>query len=195
MTVLVTAFDPFGGMDTNSSLMVLESLGNKVGNIHIEKLVVPTVFNDCVSLAWDKAMEIGADAIVCMGQAGGRGCITLEVIGINYAFANICDNRGIKIEGEKLSDDGENAIFSTLPVKDMVNAVKNAGFDASLSVSAGGFVCNSLLYGLLKKAQDAKCDIKIGFVHLPYEKTQGKDGFAMNAEDMLLCVEKMIEVI
>ncbi len=195
MKILVTAFDPFGGMDTNSSLMVLEKLPDKIGNIEIEKLVVPTVYKECAHIAWEKAVAIGADAILSMGQAGGRGSVTVEVIGINYAFATIGDNKGVKSDGEKLTPDGDDAIFSTMPVKDMVQCVKNAGFDASLSVSAGGFVCNSMLYCLLKNAKDCNRDIKVGFVHLPFEVSQGKEGFAMSADDMRICVEEMIKVI
>lgn len=195
MKVLVTAFDPFGGMDTNSSLMVLEKLPDKIGNIELEKMVVPTVYKECARIAWERAVNIGADAILSMGQAGGRGAVTVEVIGINYAFATIGDNKGTVLDGEKLTHDGDDAIFSTMPVKAMVQSVKSAGFDASLSVSAGGFVCNSMLYSLLKNAKDFGKNIKVGFVHLPYEASQGKEGFSMSAEDMRICVEEMIKVI
>lgn len=195
MRVLVTAFNPFGKLDTNSSMMVLDKMKDTIDSIEIEKLIVPTVYTECARIAWEKAMEIGADAILCLGQAGGRSSITVEVIGINYALAKLADNNGCLIQGDKLCDGGEAAIFSTVPVKEMVSAVKKIGFDAELSISAGGFVCNSMLYTLLKKAKDNELNIPIGFVHLPYEKNQGMEGFSMNAFDMCLCVEEMIKVI
>lgn len=191
MRVLVTAFDPFGGDEKNSSLMVLESLPDTVGDIEIHKLTVPTVYGECTEKALDKVREINADAVLCMGQAGGRRCITVEVIAINYALAEMSDNNGAVLNGVKLSDKGENALFSTMPVGKMVDAVKNIGFDASLSASAGAFVCNSLLYQLLS----ALPGLKVGFVHLPYELTQGKDGFSMNKDDMCLCIKEMIKAI
>ena len=195
MKILVTAFDPFGGIDTNSSMMVLEKLSQEVDGIELKKLIIPTVYTECARIAWDEAVSFGADAILSLGQAGGRGCITVEVIGINYAHAKIEDNAGVKMTGEKLFENGEAALFSTLPVREMVEAVNKIGFEADLSVSAGGFVCNSLLYTLLKNAKESGKDIAVGFVHLPFEISQGKDSFSMKKEDMCLCVEEMIKTI
>ncbi len=195
MRVLVTAFDPFGGDCANSSMMVLEKIRDKIGDIEIKKLIIPTAYTECARVAWEAATMFDADAILSLGQAGGRGSITVEVIGINYAYAKIEDNRGVKLTGEKLFKDGAEALFSTLPVKAMAESVKSCGFDADLSVSAGGFVCNSLLYTLLKNAKDAERNIRVGFVHLPYEVSQGKESFSMNAVDMALCVEEMIKAI
>ncbi len=190
MRILVTAFDPFGGDDTNSSLMVLNALKDKIGDVDITKLEIPTVYGDCAVKAWEKAKEIKADAILSLGQAGGRTKVSVEAIGINFACADLADNNGVKKDGEKLFDVGENALFSTLPVKEMAKTA-----EGYVSVSAGGFVCNSLLYTLLKNAKEENENIKAGFVHLPYAKTQGKEGFSMSLEKMVECVELMIGVI
>lgn len=195
MRILVTAFDPFGGLDTNSSMMVLNELGDKIGDIKIKKLIIPTIYGECARIAWEEALAFDADAIVSLGQAGGRSAVTVEVIGINYACANVDDNAGVKITGERLCDDGKAAYFSTLPVKEMTQAAKACGFKADLSLSAGGFVCNSLLYTLLKNAHESGKAVLVGFVHLPYEASQGKDGFSMTKEDMAVCVEEMIKAI
>lgn len=195
MKILVTAFDPFGGDEANSSQMVVENLPDELGDIEIKKLVLPTVYNESAACAWNEARKVGAEAILALGQAGGRRGITAEVIGINYAYAHIADNAGAVYDGERLLADGEAAYFSTVPVVEMVKAVKEMGFEADLSLSAGGFVCNSLLYRLLANAAKEEKQMQIGFVHLPYEKSQNKDGFSMEKSDMCLCVEKMIQVI
>ena len=195
MKVLVTAFDPFGGDDTNSSMMTLERLGDELDGIIIKKLIIPTVFTEAARIVWDEAKKAEADVILSLGQAGGRSAVTVEVIGINYAYAKIEDNARVLKNGEKLFKEGEAAYFSTLPVKEMVESVKKCGFNAEISTSAGAFVCNSLLYTLLKNSKDENRDIKIGFVHLPYEIGQGKEYFSMKAEDMCLCVEEMIKTI
>lgn len=195
MKILVTAFDPFGGDSENSSLIVLNEMADSIDDIEIKKLIIPTVYNECARIVWEKAKEYDVDAILSLGQAGGRGSVTVEVIGINYAYAKIGDNNGVRITGEKLFDDKEAALFSTLPVKAMAEGAKDRGFNAELSVSAGGFVCNSLLYTLLKKAKDEKSKIRAGFVHLPYEEGQKKDGFSMKGSDMARCVEEMIKII
>ena len=194
MRILVTAFDPFGGFDTNSSLIVLNKLPDKVGEVCIDKLMIPTVFKESASVTWEKALETGADAILSLGQAGGRVNITPEKIGINYADASIADNKGVLCSGESLSD-GRDAYFSSLPVEKMVKRANEKGFNSALSLSAGAFVCNSLLYLLLEKVEKEEKDIKVGFVHLPYATEQGMDGFSLDADDMCNCVVEMIKVI
>lgn len=195
MKVLVTAFDPFGGNDTNSSMMVLEILKDYVDDIEIKKLIIPTVYTKCASIVWEEAVRLGADAVLSLGQAGGRAGITVEVVGINYAYAGMKDNAGVMKNGEKLFENGADALFSTLPVKAMVEAAQRGGFRADLSLSAGGFVCNSLLYTLLRNAREEGSSLKVGFVHLPYETGQLKEGFSMDRADMALCVEEMIREI
>ncbi|MBQ6796043.1 MAG: pyroglutamyl-peptidase I [Clostridia bacterium] len=195
MRILVTAFDPFGGDDTNSSMLTLECIKDKIDDIEIKKIVIPTEYTECARIAWDEAVKFNADAILSLGQAGGRGAVTVEVIGINYAHAEMKDNRGVMKTGERLFENGEAAFYSTLPVGKMVERAQKGGFKANLSVSAGGFVCNSLLYTLLKNAKDEGRNIRVGFVHLPYEEGQGKSGFSMKSSDMALCVEEMIKAI
>lgn len=191
MKILITAFDPFGGLDTNSSMLTLEKINDNIDGITVDKMIIPTVYRESAQCVIEKTKQNRYDAVLCLGQAGGRRGITVEVIGINYALSQTEDNNKTQLNGEKLIIDGENALFSTMPVKTMVKAVSDEGFEASLSASAGAFVCNSLLYLLL----ESNCADKIGFVHLPYATEQGQDGFSMNVIDMARCVEAMIKVI
>lgn len=191
MRILITAFDPFGGLDTNSSMMTLEKIKDNVEESEIIKLVIPTVYEKSAAIVEEKAKLVGADCILCLGQAGGRRNVSVEVIAINYALSELGDNQGTVYKGEKLTTDGEAAYFATVPVKAMVEKAREAGFEASLSTSAGAFVCNSLLYLLLKKSPAAK----IGFIHLPYATEQQKGEASMSADLMAKCVEEMIKAI
>lgn len=121
----------------------------------------------------EKAEEINPDVIICVGQAGGRSAITPEVVAINLMEANIPDNEGYKPVNEQILQNGENAYFSNLPVRDMVEAIKKEGIPASLSFSAGAFVCNEVLYTLLHKFKNT--GVKVGFIHVPFlpEQTDG----------------------
>lgn len=195
MNILVTAFDPFGGDDTNSSEIVLNLLPEKIENAIINKMVVPTVYIECGKAAYDEAVKNDCDVIIALGQAGGSEAIRVETVGINYALANLADNRGRTIYGEKLFPEGEGAYFSNLPVKSIEKNIASLGFKCNLSVSAGGFVCNSMLYTLLKKANEEKKNIKCGFIHLPYCESQKKAGFSMKESDIALCVTKAIETV
>lgn len=61
---------------------------------------------------------------MCIGQAGGRSAISVERIAINIDDARISDNDGKKPIDEKIRRDGENAYFSNLPIKKIVEEIK-----------------------------------------------------------------------
>lgn len=194
-SLLVTAFNPFGGDSTNSSMAVLEALPEKIGDIKTEKLLVPTVYNTCAEKAWQRAKEKGVAAILAMGQAGGRDAVTPEKKAVNMADAAMADNKGVVLNKAKLSEDGRDEYFSTLPVEKMAEAARRAGYVSYVSMSAGLFVCNSMLYGLLKRADDENSGIKCAFLHLPFAKEQGKDAFSMETRDLVRCVSEIIKSI
>lgn len=193
--ILVTAFDPFGGEEINSSMEVLKALPEAADNIKTEKLVVPTVYFKCAADAWRAAKEAGADAILAMGQAGGRRAVAVEKRALNFANSETADNMGSIFRGVKLSETGKDEYFSTLPTEKMAEAAKCAGFDAYVSSDAGLFVCNSMLYSLLEMASGEDSGIRCAFVHLPYVKAQGKDAFSMETADAARCVWEMIKSI
>lgn len=112
------------------------------------------------------------DAIISLGQAGGRSCISIERVAINVDDAKIADNDGNKPIDKFIFEDGENAYFSTLPIKAMVEAIKAAKIPAEISNSAGTYVCNHLMYGILYKINKERLNIRAGFIHLPYIPSQ-----------------------
>ncbi|MCD8049678.1 MAG: pyroglutamyl-peptidase I [Clostridia bacterium] len=191
--LLVTAFDAFGGDETNASSIVLKKLPEKIGDVEIIKLVVPTVYKKCAEIAWQKAKDENAEAVLALGQAGGRCAITPEKRGVNYANAEMCDNAGVRLKSAKLCEGGEEEYFSTLPVQKMADAVKGCGVEAYVSDNAGGFVCNSMLYLLLKFASEDNCGVRCAFMHLPYASEQRKNGFSLESDIMAKCVEAAID--
>ncbi len=195
MRFLVTAFDPFGGEDTNSSEIVLNLLPQRVEDVIIDKKVVPTVYKECARIAFDYAVENGDDCIIMLGQAGGRKEISVENVGINYALAQMPDNNGNVLLGEKLFEDGKAAYFSTLPVKSIVQSINAIGYPCGESAFAGAFVCNSMLYTVLRRAEMEKKNIKAVFIHLPYCMDKGSSNFFIEKEKLGLCVTEAIKCI
>lgn len=195
MRILVTAFDPFGGDSANVSEMVLNALPDKVGEVIIDKLLVNTIYIECGKKAFAEAVKNGDCAVLAMGQAGGRNGVSMEAVAINYALASIADNNGLTLRGEKLYNEEKSAYFSTLPVKEIVEAIEKKGFKSFLSCSAGGFVCNSMLYTLLMLAEKEEKDIRCGFMHLPYADVQNKDGFSMTIDELVESVIEAVRVI
>ena len=171
--LLITGFEPFGGQTINPSWQSVLALEDKIGDYSITKLEIPTAFKFGAEKVLEKAEEIHPDVIICVGQAGGRNAITPEVVAINLMDANIPDNLGYKPINERILPTGENAYFSNLPIREMVNAINSEGIPAKLSYSAGAFVCNEVLYTLLHKFSGT--NVKVGFIHVPFlpEQTDG----------------------
>lgn len=188
MNILVTAFDPFGGESINPAQQAVEQLDNEIGRTTLHKLIIPTVFGHAAELVIDAMDELRPDAVICVGQAGGRRAVTPERVAINVMDATIQDNAGQQPEDEPIVSDGPVAYFSTLPIKKMVQAIRDTGLPADVSNSAGTFVCNSLLYSVLHHAAQHMPDTRAVFIHVPYipEQTTGKENVpSMPLEDIV----------
>lgn len=168
MNILVTAFDPFGKEETNPALEAVKLLPETIGEHTVTKLEIPTIFNESVEVIKQQLKIETYDAILAIGQAGGRFDLTPERVGINVDDARIADNQGNQPINEVIQENGAPAYFSNMPVKRMIQAIKDAGVPASLSNTAGTFVCNHLLYQLgYLHATIFPC-IQFGFIHVPF---------------------------
>lgn len=188
MGILVTAFDPFGGERINPAQEVLRRLPGTVGGRAVHALTVPTAFGQSLDSAVAAIRANAPRDIVCLGQAGGRRGITVERVAINWMDAGIPDNAGRQPKDEAIAPDGPAAYFATLPVLKMVDAIRAAGLPAAVSLSAGAFVCNYLLYGVLHFLAREGIPARAGFIHLPFlpEQAGGRPGApAMALEDMV----------
>lgn len=168
MKVLLTGFDPFGGEKINPALEAVKLVADKVGEVEVVKLEVPTVFYKSIDTVDAKIAEVKPDVVLCIGQAGGRFDITPERVAINVNDARIKDNEGNQPLEGAIFEDGEPAYFTTLPFKAMVAKIREAGIPASVSNTAGTFVCNHLMYGVLYLADKKYPGLKAGFIHVPF---------------------------
>lgn len=175
MNILVTAFDPFGNETTNPALEAVKLLPKTIGDHHITKLEIPTVFNESVEVIKQQLKSKTYDAVFAIGQAGGRFELTPERVGINIDDARIADNKGNQPIDEIIQKNGASAYFSNMPVKRLTQAIKDAGVPASLSNSAGTFVCNHVLYQLGYLHATMFPNIQFGFIHVPFIPDQVTD--------------------
>ena len=157
--LLITGFDPFGGDTVNPSWEAVRLLPDIVGMYEITKMEIPTVFGTGAQCVLNKASEINPDVIICVGQAGGRPAVTPEVIGINLREARIADNAGNQPVNVPINADGPAAYFATIPAREIVKSINDAGIPSSLSYSAGAFVCNDVMYTILDhyELSDSTC--------------------------------------
>lgn len=195
--LLLTAFTPFDGERINPALEAVKLVKDKIGNLEIIKLEVPTVFGKSIDTVREAIEREKPDFVLSIGQAGGRAEITPERVAINLNDARIPDNEGNQPIDEPIFPDGENAYFSTLPVKAMVEAIRREGLPSSLSNSAGTYVCNHLMYGVLYYL-DKRPSMKAGFIHVPYIPEQVKDKKEMPAlplSDIVRGLEAAIQAV
>ena len=123
MKILVTGFDPFGGDTVNPALELIKQLPSEIDGCQIITLEVPTVFHKSIETI-RAAIELHhPDAVLSIGQAGGRPDITVERVGINCDDARIPDNEGNSPVDRKIFEDGDDAYLLTLPIKAMVKSM------------------------------------------------------------------------
>lgn len=167
-TVLITGFEPFGGETVNPSWEVVKQLeGLNIDNCRVVTRQLPCVFGESLTVLNAAIDELEPCVVIAVGQAGGRVDVTVERVAINVDDARIPDNRGQQPVDVAIVPDGPAAWFSALPIKAMVAAMREKGIPASVSQTAGTFVCNHVMYGLLNKIS-AKPGVKGGFIHIPY---------------------------
>ena len=166
-TILLTGFEPFGGELVNPSWEVARRLdGELIGGARVVARELPCVFGQALSALQDAIDEVAPLLVLALGQAGGRCDLSLERVAINLDDARIADNAGALPIDEAVVAGGPAAYFSTLPIKAMVAGLRAAGMPASVSQTAGTFVCNHVFYGLQHAL--AGRAVRSGFMHIPY---------------------------
>ncbi|MBF0775528.1 pyroglutamyl-peptidase I [Streptococcus azizii] len=175
MNILVTGFDPFGGESVNPALEAVKQLPASIAGATVNWVEIPTVFGKSAQVLEEKIAAYQPDVVLCIGQAGGRFGLTPERVAINQDDARIPDNDGNQPIDSVIRKDGEPAYFSTLPIKAMVEAMKAVGLPASVSNTAGTFVCNHLMYQVLYLADKQFPGLKAGFMHIPFMTEQVVD--------------------
>ncbi|GAA0818183.1 pyroglutamyl-peptidase I [Clostridium tertium] len=172
MKILITGFDPFGGENINPALEAVKKLPDTILNSEIIKLEIPTVFRKSLETIEENIINHKPDVVISVGQAGGRFGVTPERVAINIDDARIKDNEGNQPIDISIFEDGEAAYFSNLPIKAMVKEMMDNGIPASVSNTAGTFVCNHVMYGILYLIDKKYPNIRGGFIHVPYIPSQ-----------------------
>ncbi|ALL36984.1 pyroglutamyl-peptidase I [Serratia marcescens] len=195
--VLITGFEPFGGERLNPSWEVVKQLNDlELVGTRIVARQLPCVFGAALEALNAAIDEVQPLMVLAVGQAGGRTDITIERVAINVDDARIPDNQGQQPVDEPIVAGGPAAYFSTLPIKAMVSSMREAGIPASVSQTAGTYVCNHVMYGLLHRLSGQR-EVKGGFIHIPYlpEQAAAHPGApSMAASTVLFALELAISI-
>lgn len=166
-TLLITGFEPFDGEAVNPSWAVAQALhGQVIAGARVAAVQLPCVFAQALP-SLQAALDRQRPAwVLALGLAGSRSAVSVERVAVNLVDARIPDNAGAQPVDEPVVAGGPAAFFTGLPAKAIVAALRQAGWPAELSHSAGSFVCNQVFYGLMQ-ALAARPGVVGGFIHLP----------------------------
>lgn len=195
MKILVTGFDPFGGEAINPAIESVKSLPDNIAGAQIIKLEIPTIVHKSLRKIEEAIEKHNPDMILSIGQAGGRSDLTVERVGINIDDCRIKDNAGNQPIDEVIYEDGPSAYFVNLPIKAMVNNIQKVGIPASISNTAGTFVCNHVTYGVRYLVDKKFKGKKSGFIHIPYLPQQVVDKKNQPSMDLNLIVKGITAAI
>ena len=202
MKILVTGFDPFGGEKINPALETIKRLPDTILGAQIIKLEIPTVVGKSLAKIKEAVEKENPDAVLSIGQAGGRSEITVERVGINIDDCRIPDNEGNQPIDEPVVKGGPAAYFVTVPIKAIVENIKAHNIPASISNTAGTFICNHVCYGVAHLAAArtaAGKPMKSGFIHIPFlpEQAIGKPALtpSMSLETIVSGITHALEAI
>lgn len=184
-TILLIGFEPFGGEQQNPSWLAVQQLdGYQLDDeVQIVSRQLSCVFEKSQQELQTAIREVQPVLVLALGQAGGRTELCFEKVAINFVDARIADNAGQQPIDQPVITDGPTAYFTTLPVKAMVNSLKQQGIPAAVSYTAGTYVCNTVFYALMHQLKNSP-KVRAGFLHIPYapEQAIGKAVASMPVE-------------
>jgi pyroglutamyl-peptidase len=166
-TLLLTGFEPFDQDPVNPSWEAVRLLDGVQlrDDVQIVARQLPCAFTTASDCLEALLAEHRPQMVIATGLASGRSDISIERVAINLNDARIPDNLGDQPIDTPVVPGGPAAYFSTLPIKAMVKALREAGIPASVSQTAGTFVCNQVFYSLQHALAGAT--VRSGFIHVP----------------------------
>jgi pyroglutamyl-peptidase len=173
--VLVTGFEPFGGDKANPSWDICTQLPAEIAGMRVETCRVPCEFRRSIEVVAAAIERHQPTLVLCLGLAAGRNRLGVERVAINVDDARIPDNARAQPIDELIAANGPPAYFATLPVKAMTAGIRAAGVPVEVSNSAGTYVCNHLMYGVLHYLAESGQRARAGFIHVPYAERQVLD--------------------
>ncbi len=169
--ILVTGFEPFGGLTVNPTEQIVSSLGKQsVPGVELHTAVLPVTYDECLAAVLAHIDRVRPDAVITCGLAAGRTAVTPERIAINVKDTatdeSIADNAGRRPVDERISD-GPDGLFSTLPIREIQAVLVASGVPAAISNTAGTYICNNTMYGVLDHLRRQGSRALAGFIHFP----------------------------
>jgi len=200
--VLLTGFGPYGKEKTNPTWEVARLLNGKTIRVHRIRGMRFRVSAKEVSRKLPKLIDsLQPKLVLSLGLAPGRTDITVERVATNVADFSIPDASRHKPVDAPIDPTGPPAYFATIPIKRVVRALLSNGIPASVSNTAGTYLCNFIMYTSLNHIAKNGIDAKAGFIHVPHLPSQAAEKYlkdrtqspSMSLETMLKGIEIAIK--
>lgn len=175
MKLLLTCFEPFGGLSTNSSMETAAALTGRLPGVTMVKKLLPVSFDMAHLRLYEAMDEEKPDMVICTGQAAGSAELRVEKAAINCLNTSDLSLGGRALEDARILEDAPDAYFSNLPVREMAAAMKAVGVKAAVSYSAGTYVCNYVMFRLMERIRREKLPVLGGFIHIPLLSSQTEE--------------------
>lgn len=165
MKILLTAFEPFGGDTVNPALEAVMRVSEARTGAKLVKMTVPVEYERSGLLVVKAIRHEKPDAVLCVGQAGGRSAVTPERTAVNLDNAEAPDNAGEVRKQTPILPGGPERLSATLPVDALAERIRISGVPSEVSEGAGTYVCNHLMYCVLYETRNTA--VRAGFIHVP----------------------------
>ncbi|QAS53628.1 pyroglutamyl-peptidase I [Halobacillus litoralis] len=167
-TLLLTGFEPFLDFAVNPTKEIVETLnGEMINDYLINGKILAVDYNESGEEMVSFIEKVQPDAVLSLGLAAGRHKVTPERIAINCNASKENDNEGNTPDGDPIIAGGPDGVFSTLPIKVLVEGLNNKGYPAEISNTAGTYLCNHVMYQAIYNFRKLDEDVPAGFIHLP----------------------------
>ena len=196
MKVLVSGFEPYGEMSVNpTQTLVREAERFDLEGVEIHSVVLPVNYDECVEEIAEVIDRIRPDVVLSCGIAPGRAAITPERVGLNVkdtmAEDRLADKSGRKPVDEPINPAGPDALFSKLPYRRIAENLLAAGVPSYVSNTAGTYICNNTMYGVLDHIRRNELPAVAGFVHFPVSTEMATENPIQPSLPMEIMVEAL----
>jgi pyroglutamyl-peptidase len=202
MKILVTGFEPFGGIPENPSQAIVEALRQRPAAERRAELVteiLPCEFRAAGERIVALIREHHPDAVVSIGLAASASAIRLERHALNLNDAVRPDNGGDLATGRPIDPAGPIGYWSTLPVDAMLDALRERDIPSAITNHAGAYVCNHVFYTARHEIERQGTGIPSGFIHVPLMAEQKgtplPGGIRLPLATMVEAVETCLEIL
>jgi len=169
MTILITAFNPFGAHEVNPSEVILNHLMKDPPDLS-ETLVGEVLLTEFAA-AGQRIRELidilQPKAVLMLGMDEKTNSLSLERTAFNMSDAPIADNVGYQPSEHKIEPLGPATYESTLPLDHILRGLTDKGIPTIFSHHAGSFVCNHVFYTAHHELARLGRGTPCGFLHVP----------------------------